>query len=252
MKIFKPILILLPLCLLLGACDDGNSSIEPSVPETTAAAETTDGDDKDTSMLSECITVAREEKFTCTDKNKNTVETVYRIPALSFKTPDALAINKEIEDKYEEDFSAAKAASDKNKYTSYDSIDYKANLNDDIISIIIIAENSGHNLSYTVYNYNKTTGKRLDNKGLLNYLQRDYDQTMAQLKERLEDDYTSKFKYENFPKDYYYQMELSVGDEAIAQSQLFLNEEADLYAVCVEHASVGDGEFSVLILLAEN
>lgn len=250
MKIFKPLLLLLPLCLLLGACSADESSSEPSVPETTAVALTTNANDKDQSKVHDCVTAAREEKFTCTDKNKNTVETVYRIPALCFNTPDALAINKEIEDKFNEDFSAAKAASSKNKYTAFDSIDYTANLNDDILSIIIIAENSKHNLSYSVYNYNKATGKRLDNKGLLEYLQRDYDQTMAQLKERLEDDYTSKFKYENFPKDYYYQMELSVGDEAIAQSQLFLNEEADLYAVCIEHASVGEGEFSVLISLA--
>ena len=100
-----------------------------------------------------------------------------------------------------------------------------------------------------MYNYNKTTGKRLDNEKLLSYLQRDSESTYSDLKQALEDDYTSKFKYENFPDDYYYQMELTVGDEAVRQSQLFLNKEAELYAVCTERASVGSGEFQVLISL---
>ena len=246
MKICKLLLFLLPLCLLLTACNDEKSSSKPvseivTVPVTTKPL--------DTSKAENCVITAREETFTCTDKNKNTVETVYRIPALTFDTPDAVAINSEINKKYEGDFAAAKEASGKNKYTPYDSINYEVFLNDAVISILITSENTGHNLSYSVYNYNKTTGKRLDNKGLLSYLQRDYGQTFAKLKKALEDDYTSKFKYENFPKDYYNQMELTVGDEAVAQSQLYLNGDADLYAVCVEHAGVGSGEFSVLISL---
>ena len=248
MKICKLLLFLLPLCLLLTACKDEKSSSK-TVSETVTVPVTTKP--LDTSKAENCAITAREETFTCTDKNKNTVETVYRIPALTFDTPDAVAINSEISKKYEGDFAAAKEASEKNKYTPYDSIDYNVFLNDDIVSVLIISENTGHNLSYSVYNYNKTTGKRLDNKGLLSYLQRDYDQTLAQLKKALENDYTSKFKYENFPKDYYNQMELTVGDEAVAQSQLYLNGEADLYAVCIERASVGSGEFSVLISLAD-
>ena len=146
-------------------------------------------------------------------------------------------------------YNCAKEAESNNKTPAYDSIDYEAYVNDDIVSIKITAENAGHNLSYSVYNYNKTTGKRLDNEKLLSYLQRDSESTYSDLKQALEDDYTSKFKYENFPDDYYYQMELTVGDEAVRQSQLFLNKEAELYAVCTERASVGSGEFQVLISL---
>ena len=225
MKNFKMLLILLLLCFILTACNNkGRGGSEPE-PVTTVPASTVP---QKSSAVNDCVAAAREETFTCTDKNKNTVETTYRIPALKFDTPDALEINGDIQKRYSDAFSEAKEAESNNKTPAYDSIDYEAYVNDDIVSIKITAENAGHNLSYSVYNYNKT---------------------YSDLKQALEDDYTSKFKYENFPDDYYYQMELTVGDEAVMQSQLFLNKEAELYAVCTERASVGSGEFQVLISL---
>lgn len=247
MKNFKLLLIILPLCLIMTACNDKGRSSSAPEPVTTVPASTVP---QKSSAVNDCVTAAREETFTCTDKNKNTVETTYRIPALKFDTPDALEINSDIQKQFSDAFSEAKEAESNNKSPAYDSIDYQAYVNDDIVSIIITAEDSGHSLSYRVFNYNKTTGKRLDNDMLLSYLQRDSDDTFSDLKQALEDDYTSKFKYENFPDDYYYQMELTVGDEAVRQSQLFLNKQAELYAVCTERASVGSGEFQVLISLA--
>ena len=66
----------------------------------------------------------------------------------------------------------------------------------------------------------------------------------------MEEDYLAKFKEEKFPDDYYYQLDLTISDEAVRRSQMFLNADAELYAVCVEYAGVGDGEYSVLISLA--
>ena len=247
MKNFKLLLIILPLCFIFAACSGNASSSSAPQPVTTVPATTVPSK---ASKITDCVTAGREETFTCTDKNKNTGETTYRIPALKFDTPDALEINSDIQKQFSEAFSEAKEAESKNKTPAYGSIDYEAYVNDDIVSIKITAEDSGHSLSYSVFNYNKTKGERLDNEKLLSYLQRDSESAYSDLKQALEDDYTSKFKYENFPDDYYYQMELTVGDEAVRQSQLFLNKEAELYAVCTERASVGSGEFQVLISLA--
>lgn len=245
MKCYKMILCTALVCLTLCACGNKENSSKP--PEVTTVPVTTKS--ADTAEVRDCVTVGREETYSVTDANKNTVETHYRLPVLTFDTADARAVNQEINNLYAEEFDAAKQAADSGKYTAYSSIDYNAFVNDDIVTVIITAETSGHSLRYNVFNYNKKTSKRLDNAGLLEYLQRDYDQTFAQLKEALEDDYTSKFKAENFPDDYYYQLEETVGDEAVQKSQLYLNGEAELYAVCVEHASIGEGEFQVLISL---
>ena len=126
---------------------------------------------------------------------------------------------------------------------------YNAYLNDDVITLLITAEKKGHAITYDVYNFNKTTGKQLDNEGLIKYLGLDTSETYSTLKAALQDDYTSKFKFDDFPDDYYYQLEMTVGDEAITRSKLFLNGDASLYAACTERASVGAGEFEVLIAI---
>ena len=249
MKNYKYILLAALMCLLLSACNGEKNSGSPDAPQEIATVPVTTRAPESSEVL-DCVKVGREETFSYTDKNKNTVSVVYRIPALKFDTPDAEKINSEITSRYTEAFSAAFEAASAKKSPEYSGIDYSAYVNDDIVSLVITEESSAHNLSYVVYNYNKTTGKQLDNEGLLNYLQRDPDEAYARLQKALEEDYTSKFKEEKFPDDYYYQLDLTVGDEAIRQSQMFLNGDAELYAVCVEHAGVGVEEFSVLISLA--
>ena len=249
MKNYKYILIAALMCLLLSACDGGGKSGSSDAPqEITTVPVTTRA--PESSEVRDCVKVGREETFSYTDKNKNTVSVVYRIPALTFETADAQKINEEIANEYSEAFSAAFQAASEKRSPEYSGIDYSAYVNDDIVSLVITEESAGHKLSYKVYNYNKTTGKQLGNEGLLNYLQRGVDETYAELQKALEEDYLAKFKEEKFPDDYYYQLDLTTSDEAVRKSQMFLNADAELYAVCVEYAGVGDGEYSVLISLA--
>ena len=49
-------------------------------------------------------------------------------------------------------------------------IDYKGTVNDDVVSLVITCEGDNHDLSYDVYNYNKTTGTRMDSAAVLAYL----------------------------------------------------------------------------------
>lgn len=248
MKTYKYILIAALMCLLLSACNGGDSGSSDSPQEITTVPVTTLS--IESSEVNSCVRVGREETFSYTDKNENTVSVVYRIPALTFDTPDAQKINNEIANEYNEAFSAAFEAASAKKSPEYSGIDYNAYVNDDIVSLVITEESSGHRLSYRVYNYNRSTGKQLDNEGLLAYLQRDADETYKELQSALEEDYLAKFKEEKFPDDYYYQLDLTISDEAVRRSQMFLNADAELYAVCVEYAGVGDGEYSVLISLA--
>lgn len=248
MKLFRIIIAAALISVALTACSESSKSATPDSATTPTAAESTAATAATRAAeVADCVRAAREENFNYTDKSKAAVNTTYIIPALTFETDDAKKINSEIEQLYADVFDASKKAAEAKTALPLYSLNYEASVNDDIVSLLIISEGQGHDLSYNVFNYNKTTGKRLDNEGLLDYLQRDYDHTFADLKKRLEADYNTKFSAERFPKDYYYQLENTVGDEALAKSRLFLNTEGELYAVCVEYASVGKGEFSVLI-----
>lgn len=247
MKTFKILTALIAVCALLGGCQSAET--QPESNNATAASDATSPTETQSAEMTpdNYVTDGRGETFTYTDKGGSEHETVYRIPKLTFTTDGAQSINAAIAEQYSADFEAAEQATAAPAYTS---IDYGAYVNDDIISLLITAEDQTHHFTYSVYNYNKKTGKQLDNAGLLTYLQRDYDQTFSDLKTALQDDYTSKFQFENFPDDYYYQMEMTVGDEAIQQSSLFLNENGELYAICTERVSLGDGEFQVMISAA--
>ena len=118
------------------------------------------------------------------------------------------------------------------------------------VSLVITCEGDNHDLSYDVYNYNKTTGTRMDSAAVLAYLNREYDEIITTLQDALQADYTAKFSEEAFPDNYYDLFYYTLSEESLASAQFFLNEDAELYAICTEYADVGDGEFQVLLSLA--
>ena len=243
MKRFKILLAALLLCLSLCACQSGKSADEPATEAATQAA--TEASDEP--QAGSAVTTGKEETFSYTDKSGREINAVYRLPSLRFNTPDAQKINSEIETKFAPLFDEAAKQESAQTALSVTSLDYDAAENDDIVSVVIKTETGSHVMKYAVYNYNTATGSRIYNADLLGYLQLDYDQTFASLQKSLEEDYTTKFKPESFPDDYYYQLDRSTGEEAIRESQLFLNEDGILYAVCTEYATVGAGEFEVLL-----
>ncbi len=247
MKTFKIILLTALLCLSFCACQGGNSKSSSSQSSEEATWITTTEPQTDPPEGS-MVMNGRKQEFTFTDKSGSKETVTYVIPSLNFKTSDAARINAEISAMYGECFTTAEQQVKNNQPLSCESLTYESYLNDDILTLMIVKEES-HTITYSVYNYNKATGRQLTNDGLLEYLQLDREKTFAGLKSALEDDYYSKFKYENFPDDYYYQLEMSTGDNALEKSSLFLNQNAELYAICTEYASVGKGEFQVMIAI---
>ena len=244
MKSYKIIGCAALLCLSLCACRNSTPADSVSEPPALTVPTTTAPVDP---KAAEAVKTGREETFTYTDKSGGSHSTVYRIPALNDDTADARQLNAIISATYNDAFEAAEQAQKKQSAPALTSLTYDANVNDDIVSLVIKSEDRSHTVTYNVYNYDRGTGKNLDNESLLTYLQLDYEQTFQDLKASLEDDYYAKFKYESFPDDYYYQLENTVNDTAVKGSRLFLNENGELFAVCTEYASVGKGEFQVLL-----
>lgn len=243
MKSCRILCVLTLLCLLLAACGSkAEADSGETVPVTTESA-------KD-ALVRLCVKTAREQTFRYTDKNGNTVSTLYRTPALCFETAEAKAINAEITERYEPLYDAAVEAAATYKNPDPQGIDYKGTVNDDVVSLVITRESDNHDLSYDVYNYNKTTGTRMDGAAVLAYLNREYDEILTTLQDALQADYTAKFSEEAFPDNYYDLFYYTLSEESLANAQFFLNEDAELYAICTEYADVGDGEFQVLLSLA--
>ena len=242
MKSFKIVCAALLTALMLCACQSPARELPPEI--TTVPVMQSPSLKK---AVESYVATGREQTFTYTDKNDAEIACVYRVPALRDDSDGAKAINAAIAAAYEDLFMQAQVAVNNNREPEPISIRYDAYLNDDIVTLLITSEGQGHLLHCRAFNYNKTTREQLDNEGLLRYVQCDSDSAYAALKKALTEDYMSKFKPEDFPDDYYYQLELTVGDEALREAQLFLNADAALYAVCTEHADVGSGAFEVLV-----
>ena len=142
------------LCLLFAACGShAEADGGETVPVTTES-------EKD-ARVRLCVKTAREQTFAYTDKNGNTVSTLYRTPALRFETAEAKALNAEITARYEPLYDAAVEAAATYKNPDPQAIDYKGTVNDDVVSLVITCEGDNHDLSYDVYNYNRTPCKRI-------------------------------------------------------------------------------------------
>ena len=242
------LLVLALLAAFFGGCKGGSSAAPHSRQEETTAAATEAATEVTAAAEPDApVTEGRKELFTFTDSAKNTYTATYRLPALNYQTEDALAINREIEALYDDAFKTAAKEQSEQKPLSVGGIDFESNINGSVISLVIKSEDAVHTLSYSVFNYDRSEGRRLDNSGLLAFLQLDEDATYDRLTAALEEDYFGKFKYESFPDDYYYRLDQSAGASAIRESKLFLNENGELYALCTEYASVGKGTFQVLI-----
>ena len=236
--------------MLLCSCSNGGSENEATETTNYAQIITTPVTEevKPTELSADSYVVtAKEKTYQYSDSSGTSLSATYRIPALNFSTAEAAAVNAEIEQAYAEEFLGADKAEQEKTALPCDMIDYEYYINDKLISIVIKHQNSAHITDYRVYNYNAENDTRLDNGGLLAYLNRDTEQTYSDLKKVLQDDYTSKYKYDHFPKDYYIQLEKTIGDEGLKSSQLYLRKNANLCAICTEYASVGQKVMQVMI-----
>lgn len=228
-------------CLLLCACAQQEESSRQYYQVVTDAPEETEEPEPDGTEA--YVQTARQERFVNSDGSYVT----YAIPRLTAGSKDAKAINAAIEKSYVKDFETAAQEEEKDKTLSVSELRYDCFLNDEALSVVITRTTNAHNVSYSVYNYHIGKNRQLNNRGIADYMKKSENALYAAVKTALENDYVSKFKYDNFKNDYYINYEKTLSDDNIKNSGLFFDGSGNLCAICKEFASVGKGEFNVII-----
>lgn len=239
------ILSALLMCAVLCACSKQESSQQEYYQIVTDPP--TEAVETEPNGAQRYVKTAKEESFEAEEKSGAKEKATYKLPKITADSKDAEKINSEIIKKYEKDFETAQSQIDSGKALSVSELNYESYLTDIVLTIVITRTESDHTVSYSVYNYNVEKNKSLDNKGIAQYMKRDYYEIKSTVKSALEDDYVSKFKYENFKKDYYINYEKTLSDDNIENSSLFFDNSGSFCAICKEFASVGKGEFNVKI-----
>ena len=248
MKMSKKIIMLLlaaMMALSFCACDTYyNINVSTTEEDTTEPPST-----KPAYETGVYTTVAKEENFEYTDRAGNVYKTTYLIPRINLVGADADMINKEITEKYYKDFIAAENEQANRSSLTCDSLGYERFINGNVLSVVIKRVYYSHSVDYTVYSFNTSTCTLLDSKGVVTAIGKSYPEVKDKIRAELEKDYVNKYNTANPPQNYKENYEKTLSDDNMEKAKIYINEKGKITAVCKEYASVGNGEFAVVITL---
>ena len=248
MKMSKRIIMLLlaaMMALSFCACDTYyNINVSTTEADTTEPPST-----KPAYETGVYTTVAKEETFDYTDRAGNVYNTTYLIPRINLVGADADMINKEITEKYYKDFIAAENEQANRSSLTCDSLGYERFINGNVLSVVIKRVYYSHSVDYTVYSFNTSTCTLLDSKGVVTAIGKSYPEVKDKIRAELEKDYVNKYNTANPPQNYKENYEKTLSDDNMEKAKIYINEKGKITAVCKEYASVGNGEFAVVITL---
>lgn len=248
MKMSKKIIMLLlaaMMALSFCACDTYyNINVSTTEEDTTEPPST-----KPAYETGVYTTVAKEETFDYTDRAGNVYNTTYLIPRINLVGADADMINKEITEKYYKDFIAAENEQANRSSLTCDSLGYERFINGNVLSVVIKRVYYSHSVDYTVYSFNTSTCTLLDSKGVVTAIGKSYPEVKDKIRAELEKDYVNKYNTANPPQNYKENYEKTLSDDNMEKAKIYINEKGKITAVCKEYASVGNGEFAVVITL---
>lgn len=199
----------------------------PTVPELPTEVEV--------GKLEDYVGTAKEKELSFGDGNKNTL----RIPEIKLDSADAKKVNAEIDKKFADAFASE-------KYAGIVKLDYEGYLNGSTLSVAVTAKIEGGNTDGLAYNFDVTSGKRLDNKALCAVIGKDYEDMLSDLGAAMEDSYDERFG--KLPQNDTERAKTFAKDNLEA-STLYLNKNGDTMALCMFYAAVGGGQFMTQVEL---
>ena len=221
-----------------GSTDTSGSAVETQAAEGEATVEQVTEVKESTGTAGDYVAVAREEYYD--DINMNH-PTRFRIPKITIDSDDARSANDEIVEIYTE---LMDAAANNDHSASCDYLDFDAYLNGDILSVVITSKyNSTNYYKYSVYNFDTSTGKALNNRALCKKLGTTWDDVEETFRSKLKEEYCSK--YPNFKDTEFMYSTLSSNN--LEASQLYLGSFKTLMADCTVYIGAGAGTYSRII-----
>ena len=123
----------------------------------------------------------------------------YRVPLLNCQTPDALRINASITEEYEPLVQEMLALAAEGMSTYCYRIDYETVWYGDTLALIVYCEYDGGGVYYSVYNFDRVTGREVTNAELLDLFDLDAKTFVSLAKARCVEVFDEK--YQGIPED---------------------------------------------------
>lgn len=149
----------------------GKTEATNNTEETVGNSEPVNIEDIEGPLAQYVQTAIKETLIFSGDQYGNKQSTPVRIPKLLPFSEDAIACQKEIQEKYDAMVADVRNSHADGYTSSTASIDYEAYLNGNVFSLVIHACSMFDLCSYRVYNFDIASGKRLSTEELMNQLQ---------------------------------------------------------------------------------
>lgn len=157
-----------------------------------------------------------------------------RLPEILLDSEDAKAANSDITKKF---------GADTDGKSGVNMLDYTAALNDNLLSVCIIAGFEGGNSGAEVFNFDVSTGKKVENDAILKYKDVSYTAVIEGIEKAL-DDYYREHNFDKLPLNDDMKAK-TFSAKNFKDARLYLNDEGKVMCVADVYASVGGGHFVI-------
>lgn len=188
------------------------------------------------------------EVVTCTDLMNYKYVIPINIPQLLPFSEDAIACQKEIEDKYQPIADKIRDDASNGYSPSWFFIKYDAHLNGDILSVVIEREAVTGGSSFSVYNFDTGTGKRLDTAALIEKIQfADYEEKLTQAAKAA---FESHWGTNGTSDLYVDRLNATVDPQNIAKADPYLDQDGKLKVVMFIGSMAGASGYAEILSLS--
>ncbi len=198
----------------------------------------------------DCVVSAMEKNYQYTDNVGNAYDVTMRIPKINNIAGVSFDdVNEQIISDCKRYFDEAdKEMADKVSMITL-SMDYDAYIINGVVSISVSHVSSfGGLANFYIYNVDIDTGNLVSNAEFAERLGMSYDELKEKVKVSLENDYKKQYDQATY-SHYEENLSKTLADDNIADAQIFVAENGQLSAVCLEYTSVGAERYKRVIVV---
>ncbi len=199
----------------------------------------------------EVFSTAIEKHYDYVDRVGNSYNSVMRIPKInSIDGVDFEDVNAQIVSDSIDRISASDEEMEKQVSLTTIGIDYQGYVGHDMISILVTHKSDFGGLKdFFVYNVDIHTGNLMDNDEVAEKWGLSAEELHEKIKNALENDHRQRYSANIETADYERLLAQTLDEENVGQSKVFVDENGQLEAVCVEYSLAGAERYSQTILL---
>lgn len=175
------------------------------------------------------------------DTNGNRMNCEYEVPALNLSSPDAAAVNQELQELADSVLAEATEAVKNRTGLADQGISYESWVKDRVLVLLVTVDNVWDCDRYLAYTFDLDTGARLDHEGIAQRMGDSPEELEAKLAQAVEREYRQTYEgmEEMDARFYAMQLDRSLDPENLAKAEIYPDESGTFMVVANIYSLAG-------------